>query len=62
MSVSLEKTTSLASRFRDTIPSILKKSRHTEIWGVDLKHAESQVLEVILEKVLGLRAHTEIRH
>lgn len=52
MFVSLEKTTSLASRFQDALPSILKKSRHTEIWGVDLKHAEWQVLEVVLEKVL----------
>ncbi|KAJ5162706.1 kinase-like domain-containing protein [Penicillium coprophilum] len=53
MSVSSEKTSSLASRFRDNLPSILKKSRHTEIWGVDLKHAERQVLEVILEKFLA---------
>lgn len=62
MSVSLEKSSSLASRLRDALPSILKKSRNTEIWGVDLKHAEWQVLEVILEKVLALQARTEIRH
>ncbi|KAJ5789196.1 uncharacterized protein N7518_006207 [Penicillium psychrosexuale] len=58
MSVSLEKSSSLASRFRDALPSILKKSRNTEIWGVDLKHAEWQVLEVILEKFL--RSHSTI--
>ncbi|KAI2678101.1 hypothetical protein CBS147355_5102 [Penicillium roqueforti] len=58
MFVSLEKTTSLASRFQDALPSILKKSRHTEIWGVDLKHAEWQVLEVVLEKFL--RCHSAI--
>lgn len=62
MSVSLENSSSLAGRFRDALPSILKKSLHTEIWGVDLEHAEWQVLEVILEKVLRLRAHTEVRH
>lgn len=56
MSVSLEKSSSSASHFRDTLPSILKKSRNTEIWGVDLKHAEWQILEVILEKVFRLLA------
>jgi hypothetical protein len=56
MSVSLEKPSSLASHFRDALPSLLKKSRNTEIWGVDLKHAEWQVQEVILEKVFGLLA------
>ncbi|KAJ5285189.1 hypothetical protein N7524_000495 [Penicillium chrysogenum] len=52
MSLSLEESSSLTSHFRDALPSILKKSRNTEIWGVDLKHAEWQVLEVILEKFL----------
>ncbi|KAH8703839.1 kinase-like domain-containing protein [Talaromyces proteolyticus] len=56
MSVSFEKASSLASRFRDALPSVLKKSRHTEIWGVDIKHAEWQVLEVILEKFLRSRS------
>jgi hypothetical protein len=56
MSLSLEESSSLTSHFRDALPSILKKSRNTEIWGVDLKHAEWQVLEVILEKVFGLLA------
>lgn len=59
MSVSLEKSSSLASRFRDALPSILKNSRHTEIWGIDLKDAEGQVLEVILEKVLGSQIHRD---
>ncbi|OQD66787.1 hypothetical protein PENPOL_c004G05664 [Penicillium polonicum] len=58
MSVSLEKSSSLASRFRDALPSILKNSRHAEIWGVDLKDAEGQVLEVILEKFL--KSHSAI--
>ncbi|KAJ5466077.1 hypothetical protein N7530_009864 [Penicillium desertorum] len=47
MSVSLEKPSSLASHFRDALPSLLKKSRNTEIWGVDLKHAEWQVQEFL---------------
>lgn len=59
MSVSLEKSSSLASRFRDALPSILRNSRHTEIWGIDLKDAEGQVLEVILEKVLGSQIHRD---
>ncbi|KAJ5858877.1 hypothetical protein N7534_004154 [Penicillium rubens] len=58
MSLSLEESSSLTSHFRDALPSILKKSRNTEIWGVDLKHAEWQVLEVILEKFL--RHHSAI--
>ncbi|KAJ6191107.1 hypothetical protein N7519_001128 [Penicillium mononematosum] len=58
MSVSLEESSPLDSHFRDALPSILKKSRNTEIWGVDLKHAEWQVLEVILEKFL--RRHSAI--
>ncbi|QKX56170.1 uncharacterized protein TRUGW13939_03270 [Talaromyces rugulosus] len=46
MSVSLEKPSSLASRFRDALPSVFKKSRNSEIWGVDIKHAEWQVVEM----------------
>ncbi|KAJ9489950.1 hypothetical protein VN97_g3339 [Penicillium thymicola] len=44
--------------FRDALPSILKKSRHTEIWGIDLKDAEGKVLEVILEKFL--KSHSTV--
>jgi hypothetical protein len=62
MSASLEKSSSPASRLRDALPSILTKSRHTEIWGVDLKHAEWRVLEVILEKVLEPLTRRDIRH
>ncbi|CAG8165949.1 unnamed protein product [Penicillium nalgiovense] len=58
MSVSREKSSSQASRLRDALPSILKKSRNTEIWGVDLKDTEWQVLELILEKFL--RSHSAI--
>ncbi|OQE89817.1 hypothetical protein PENNAL_c0013G06240 [Penicillium nalgiovense] len=58
MSVSPEKSSSQASRLRDALPSILKKSRNTEIWGVDLKDTEWQVLELILEKFL--RSHSAI--
>lgn len=52
MSVSLEESSSLTTRFRDALPSIWKESRNTQIWGVDMEHTELQVLEVILEKVL----------
>lgn len=57
MSVSLEKSSSLASRFRDALPSIVTKSRHGEIWGIDLEHAEWEVVEVILEKVKQTYRH-----
>ncbi|KAJ5622458.1 kinase-like domain-containing protein [Penicillium herquei] len=53
MSDALEKSSGLASHFRENaLPSILKKSRNTEIWGVDLKHAESQAVEFVVEKFL----------
>ncbi|KAJ5961226.1 kinase-like domain-containing protein [Penicillium vulpinum] len=58
MSVSLDKPNSLASCFRDALPSVLKNSRNSEIWGVDLLHAEWQVLELILGKFL--RRHSAI--
>jgi hypothetical protein len=62
MSISLENSISPSSRFWEVLPYILKKSRHTEIWGVDLRHAEWQVLEVVLNKVQRQRARTEIHH
>ncbi|KGO76608.1 Aminoglycoside phosphotransferase [Penicillium italicum] len=58
MSVSSGKSNSLASRFQNALPSILANSHQTEIWGVDLKHTEGQVLELILEKFL--RSHSAI--
>lgn len=63
MSVSLKESSSLNSRFRDARPSLFwQNPRRTEIWRIDLNRAEWQVLEVILQKLLGLRAHTEIWH
>lgn len=62
MSVSLENSSSPTSRLRDALSSILKKSGNSEIWGIDLKHAEWQLLEVILEKVIELQAQTEVCH
>ncbi|PLB41523.1 protein kinase-like protein [Aspergillus candidus] len=49
---------SLDSRLRDALPSILTRSRHSEIWGVDLKHAERPILDIILDKFL--RCHSAI--
>lgn len=51
MSIPSDNPNTLISRFRDALPSILKASRHTEIWGIDIEHAEWQVLEAILNKV-----------
>ncbi|KAJ5180722.1 kinase-like domain-containing protein [Penicillium capsulatum] len=42
--------------FQNVLHVILKNCRHTEIWGVDLKHAEGQVLEFILKKFLQRHA------
>ncbi|OJJ46503.1 hypothetical protein ASPZODRAFT_152010 [Penicilliopsis zonata CBS 506.65] len=58
MSVSVEKSDSIVGCFRDALPSILIKSRHTDIWGVDLKHAEWPTVKIILEKFL--KSHSAI--
>lgn len=62
MSVSLDQSSALASHLRDALPSIVKKARHTEIWGLDLEQADWQVLKGILERVLGLQAHIKFCH
>lgn len=57
VTMSVSSSSSPLNRFRDALPSVVKKSRHSEIWGFSLEQAESRVLELVLEKVLGLRAH-----
>lgn len=51
MSSPSDNSNTLTSRFRDALPSILKASRHTEIWGLDIEHSERQVLDAALNKV-----------
>lgn len=42
----------MASRVLDTLPSLLAQAQHDELWGIDLKTDERQVVGIILEKVL----------
>lgn len=53
MSGPLEDPSPLVCRFREALPSIFENSRHSEIWGFDLKRAERHTIELILEKVFG---------
>ncbi|KAJ5361097.1 kinase-like domain-containing protein [Penicillium brevicompactum] len=56
MSGPLEKLSPLLCRFREASPSIFKKSRHSELWGVDLKHAERHTIDLILIKFLKIHS------
>lgn len=42
----------MASRVLDTLRSLLAQAQHDELWGIDLKTVERQVVEAVLEKVL----------
>lgn len=41
----------MASRVLDTLPSLLAQVQHNELWGIDLKTNEQDVLKEILGKV-----------
>ncbi|KAL3470696.1 kinase-like domain-containing protein [Aspergillus californicus] len=47
---------SALARFIDLLPSILSQTRHQELWGVDLQHAEPQILARILQKFLNIHS------
>lgn len=53
MSGPLEELSPLVCPFREALPSIFEKSRHSEVWGVDLKCADTHTVDFILQKVFG---------
>lgn len=41
----------MVSRVLDTLPSLRAQAQHDELWGIDLKINEQNILEALVEKV-----------